>query len=108
MPGNTPFDDLHDIIQISMGWRDEYPFEFTVNETTVRDFGPELDMGDNSYERDAMDSVLDELVTTVNTSLHTRITFMTAGNAAIPSNERATTPADQIMVEASILVPPER
>src|SRR5690606_18619008 len=35
--------------------------------TKVRDFGPELDMGDDPYERDAMDAMLDELVTMVNT-----------------------------------------
>jgi hypothetical protein len=65
--GNTPFDHLHDIIQIAMGWKDEYSFEFTIGETTVRDFGPELDMGDNSYDRDAMECVLDELITMVKT-----------------------------------------
>ena len=69
--GNTPFDHLHDIIQIAMGWNNEYPFEFTVNETKIRDFGPELDLGDNPYDRDAMDCVLDELVTMV----HTRFTY---------------------------------
>ena len=67
VPSNTPFDELHDIIQISMGWEDEYPFEFTIGETTVRDFGPEIDMGENPYDRDAMDAVLDELVTMVKT-----------------------------------------
>jgi hypothetical protein len=30
--GNTPFDHLHDIIQMAMGWKDEYPFEFTIGE----------------------------------------------------------------------------
>lgn len=49
-----------------MGWEDEYPFEFTINETTVRDFGPALDLGEDPNDRDAMDAVLEELVTMVN------------------------------------------
>ena len=67
MPGNTSFDHLHDIIKICMGWKDDHPFEFTINETRVRDFGPEIDAGDNPYDRDAMDAVLDELVSMVKT-----------------------------------------
>jgi hypothetical protein len=67
MPSNTPFDHLHDIIQISMGWNDEYPFEFISNETTIRDFGAEVDMGDDPYYRDATETDLDELVTMVKT-----------------------------------------
>lgn len=67
VPSNTPFDHLHDIIQIAMGWKDEYPFEFIINETTVRGFGPDIDMGANPYDRDAMDAVLDELVTMIKT-----------------------------------------
>lgn|GEM_PF-857794 len=67
VPSNTPFDLLHDIIQISMGWQDKYPFEFNINKTRVRDFGAELDMGDDPCDRDAMDTVLNELVTMVMT-----------------------------------------
>lgn len=50
-----------------MGWKDEYPFEFIINETTVRDFGPDVDMGDNPYDRDAIETDLDELVTMAKT-----------------------------------------
>lgn len=46
-----------------MGWKDEYPFKFIINETTVRDFGPDVDMGNNPYDRDAIEIDLDELVT---------------------------------------------
>lgn len=67
VPGNTTFDNLHDIIQISMGWNNEYPFEFDINGTIVYDFGPDIDMGENPYERDALDTSLDELVTMVRT-----------------------------------------
>lgn len=67
IPSDTPFDHLHDIIQIAMGWEDEYPFEFIINETTVRDFGAEIDMAGNPRDRDAMEAVLDELVTMVKT-----------------------------------------
>ncbi len=67
VPADTPFDHLHDIIQITMGWREDYAFEFKINETTVRDLDAELDMGDNPYERDIKDSGLHELVTMVNT-----------------------------------------
>ena len=63
VPSDTPFDHLHDILQIAMGWEDEYEFEFIINETRVRDFGHEIDMGDNPYDKDAMDTFLDELVT---------------------------------------------
>ena len=50
-----PFDHLHDILQIAMGWEDEHEFEFMINHTRVRDFGHEIDMGDNPYDKDAMD-----------------------------------------------------
>ena len=65
VPNDTPFDQLNHIIQICMGWENEYQFEFIVNKTTVRDFGPELDMGENPYDRDAMSTVLDELITMI-------------------------------------------
>jgi hypothetical protein len=65
VPGDTPFDNLHDIIQISMGWDNEYPYQFTVNETTVRDFEGDLDMGEDPHDRDVMDTFLEELVTMV-------------------------------------------
>lgn len=65
VPGDTPFENLHDIIQISMGWDNEYPYQFTVNETTVRDFEGDLDMGEDPHDRDVMDTFLEELVTMV-------------------------------------------
>ena len=50
-----------------MGWEGEYPFEFIINETTVRDFGPDIDTGENPYDRDVIDTTLDELVTMAKT-----------------------------------------
>jgi hypothetical protein len=67
LPGDTPFDQLHDIIQIAMGWQDEHPYEFIVNKTRVHDFGADIDDGENPYDRDTMDAFLDELVTKVKT-----------------------------------------
>lgn len=67
VPGSTTFDILHDIIQIAMGWNNEYEFTFDINGTIVYDFGPEVDLGDNPYERDALSASLDELVTMVGT-----------------------------------------
>jgi hypothetical protein len=78
VPGDTPFQHLHDVIQISMGWKDEYPFTFNINEITVRDFGPELDMEDNSYDRDAMGCALDDLVSMVKTRFFYTRTFHNA------------------------------
>ncbi|HEX8041085.1 MAG TPA: plasmid pRiA4b ORF-3 family protein [Chryseosolibacter sp.] len=65
VPGNTFFDDLHDIIQMLMGWKNEYPFEFNINKIRVRDFGVEFDTGGDPNDRDVMDTALDELVTMV-------------------------------------------
>ena len=68
VPGNTTFDHLHDIIQIAMGWNNEYSFEFKIDDISVTDFGPEVDMGEDPTKRDAMDSFLDELVTKVDST----------------------------------------
>lgn len=65
VPGNTPFDHLHDIIQIAMGWQEESTYEFAVGDTRVSDFGYEIDNGENPDQRDTMDTFLDELVTMV-------------------------------------------
>ncbi|HYF69628.1 MAG TPA: SEC-C metal-binding domain-containing protein [Ohtaekwangia sp.] len=67
VPIDISFEDLHYIIQISMGYEDAHEFEFKINETTVRDFGPEIDTGDNPHDRDTLVTFLDELVTMVKT-----------------------------------------
>lgn len=74
VPADTYFDYLHDMIHIAMsGHADseaDSPYEFKVNGITIYNFGPELDMGDNPSERDAMDCPLDELVTKADTSFN--------------------------------------
>lgn len=65
---NTTFSELHDIIQIAFGWKDEdeYEYEFTINKTRVYDFGAELDMGDDPGRRDSMETMLDDHVSLIN------------------------------------------
>lgn len=64
---DTLFTDLHDIIQISMGWESGHTYEFMINKTRVYDFGPDVDTGDNPYERDSMDTSLSECVNMIKT-----------------------------------------
>jgi hypothetical protein len=66
VPNDLLFDHLHDVIQIAMGWEGDISFEFIVNKTRIIDFGPELDMGNNPYLRDVMDTSIDEMVTMIN------------------------------------------
>lgn len=61
-----PFDQLHDIIQISMGWEEGFPYEFIVHKTRVRD-SEEMDFGADANDRDVKDTFLDDLVTMVKT-----------------------------------------
>lgn len=63
VPDDTPFDQLHDIIQITMGWENTHLYEFKVKDITVRDFDADIDTGDNPDDEDAMDTYLDELLT---------------------------------------------
>jgi hypothetical protein len=66
VPNNMLFEELHDVIQITMGWEGDEPFEFLVNKTRLCDFGPELDMGNNPYLKDVMDTTIDEMVAMIN------------------------------------------
>lgn len=67
--GNTDFDYLHDMIQITLygsGYKlGVNPYEFVVNGVRVYSFETELDMGSNPSEKDAMEWTLEELVTEV-------------------------------------------
>jgi hypothetical protein len=56
------FEELHDIIQLTMGWENDHLYEFTVNNVKVHDFENEMDTGENPDERDCLDTFLDELV----------------------------------------------
>jgi len=60
--GNTSFSDLHDIIQLSMGWENEHLYEFNVNGIRIHDFNENIDDGSNPKERDSLDTFLNELV----------------------------------------------
>jgi len=60
--GNTSFSDLHDIIQLTMGWENEHLYEFYINGFKIHDFGENFDDGSNPKERDSLDTFLDELV----------------------------------------------
>lgn len=68
VPANTPFDQLHDIFMITMGWDDESSYEFIVGDTRVRDFGPEIDNGEDPFDRDVIDTFLGELVNMIKTT----------------------------------------
>lgn len=61
------FSDLHDIIQLSMGWEDDHLYEFEVKKVRVFDFQEAFDDGENPAERDSMDTFLDDLLNKVNT-----------------------------------------
>lgn len=65
VPANTPFDQLHDIFMITMGWDDEPSYEFIVGDTRVHDFGPEIDSAENPLDRDVIDTFLGELVSMI-------------------------------------------
>ena len=67
VPGDTSFSELHDIIQLSMGWENDHLYEFTVKKIRVYDFQDVFDDGSNPLERDSMDTFLDDLVKRVNT-----------------------------------------
>ncbi|ELR71515.1 hypothetical protein C900_02578 [Fulvivirga imtechensis AK7] len=60
---DATFEELHDIIQLAMGWESDHLYEFTVGNTKVYDFQDAIDEGNNPLERDSMDTLLDELVT---------------------------------------------
>ncbi|MEQ8470360.1 MAG: SEC-C metal-binding domain-containing protein [Marinoscillum sp.] len=64
---DTTFSDLHDIIQLAMGWEDEHLYEFTVKKVRIYDFGDVIDDGTTLSERDSMDTFLNELVNLVKT-----------------------------------------
>lgn len=56
------FSELHQIIQIVMGWEDEHLYQFSVGKTKVYDFEDRIDDGSDPRERDSVDTLLDELV----------------------------------------------
>ena len=56
------FSELHQAIQIAMGWDDEHLYEFTIGKTRIYDFEDRIDDGSNPKERDSGDTSLDELV----------------------------------------------
>ncbi len=67
VPADTAFSELHEIIQLSMGWEDSHLYEFSINKVRVYDFQDDFDDGTNLFERDSLDTLLDELLTRVKT-----------------------------------------
>lgn len=65
--GETTFSELHDIIQLSMGWENGHLYEFTLKKTRIFDFEEVIDDGTNTLERDSTDAFLDEMVQRVKT-----------------------------------------
>lgn len=64
---DTSFSDLHDIIQLTMGWENSHLYEFKVNKIKVYDFEEKIDDGSNPTERDSMDTFLNDIVNLVKT-----------------------------------------
>lgn len=93
-----------------MGWKDEHPYKFIINETTVRDFWPDLDAGDNPNDRDVIDTALDELVTMGKTRFTYLYSFQDLWEhhitleEIIPSGEA---PVDPVCVGGEGRCPPE-
>jgi hypothetical protein len=61
----TTFSELHDIIQLSMGWGNEHLYEFTIGNTRIYDFEGDVDDGADPTSRDSMDTFLNETVSMV-------------------------------------------
>jgi hypothetical protein len=64
---DTSFSDLHDILQLTMGWENNHLYEFKVNKIKVYDFEEKIDDGSNPTERDSMDTFLNDIVNLVKT-----------------------------------------
>jgi hypothetical protein len=56
------FSDLHDIIQLSMGWEKDHMYHFNVGKLKIYDFEERIDDYSDLAERDSMDTFLDELI----------------------------------------------
>lgn len=59
---DTTFEDLHDIIQLVMGWENCHLYEFKVKGVKIYDFQEVIDDQSNPAERDSMDTFLSDLV----------------------------------------------
>jgi hypothetical protein len=58
VPGDYNFYDLHDVIQIAMGWQDEHLFQFIVDDKTITD----TEMIEDGDVIDAQEVLLEELL----------------------------------------------
>ncbi|CAN5237185.1 hypothetical protein BH23BAC1_BH23BAC1_36730 [soil metagenome] len=67
VPEEINFSDLHDIIQLSMGWENDHLYKFNINKIRIYDFQDVIDDGSDPFERDSQDTFLDELLTRVKT-----------------------------------------
>ena len=65
--GETTFSELHDIIQLTMGWGHDHMYEFMLKKTRIFDFEEVFDDGTDPLERDSNDTFLDEVVPRVKT-----------------------------------------
>lgn len=64
---DTLFSDLHDIIQLTMGWENNHLYWFIVDKTKIYDFEDVFDDGENPFEKDSASSFLNEVVHLVRT-----------------------------------------
>ncbi|MGL1885165.1 MAG: SEC-C metal-binding domain-containing protein [Reichenbachiella sp.] len=59
------FSELHDSIQIAMGWEDGHLYEFSFKNIRIYDFQGDIDDGADPTERDSEDTFLSEIVSKV-------------------------------------------
>ena len=69
VPDDIFFYDLHDVLQMVMGWEDQQEHEFKINNVRIFDFGLSFDDGKNPEIRDSHFTTLDEMMNLVGTQL---------------------------------------
>jgi len=62
-PGNMTFHDLHDAIQIAMGWENCHLWMFNVGETEVSPESEQFDFPGRPRARSAASTILDDMLT---------------------------------------------
>lgn len=64
------FSDLHDVIQITMGWDNDHQYEFSHGTVRIFDFQGFVDDGSNPSEMDSMEACLNEIVSMVKSKIN--------------------------------------
>lgn len=104
--GDISFYDLHDILQVVMGWEDEHSFQFILDEITL---APE-DVAREFGYRDADEVLLDELLTDEPMRFIYEYDFEDAWEHTVMLEKRVPFQEDQvypICVEGARACPPE-